>query len=284
MKKINKIKDYLSMFSPRWPATSRIDSEFVNIDLNSSCNHLGDVLFFAPLIMSLKKSGIDVYVNDRYSFYSNIFGISPIVRQGPTLGRSFDSKERALFRPGGHVNFYDFEPGPISRSIHNRFVNEDLYECSLRAVKSMLMNFSNEHGFELNKNITNSDYFVVAPSLNSRTKGFFPNQKRTEEEFITNLQGLKSHCCAVLVGEQNAVFPSSKRDLSSYVDLDIRGQTKWSDLIPLIANPRCKSVLSYDTFPYHLATLLDKETNMLSRSWLTGFEHSWISQRFMPAF
>lgn len=285
---INKIKDYVAIFFSHLNYQININKNIVNIDLSNNCNHLGDVLIFGPLIAGLIKSGYIVRVSDAYGFYRRLLNLEGITSEdGFYIGRSYLDIDRRRIGKKGLINFYSFPARPIAQALHDRFIFSASYDQSLNLIKDNLKKLSAIFNLEFSSLAVDGfdKFIVVSPSMNSRSFGFYPSKRSMESGFIKNiLQYKEKNIRIILIGQSNKSPSSFEIQLAGLVDLDLRGKTHWLDLPGLFSRPECCAVVTFDTFTYHLAVLLDKKIDLFSKSWLSKSEYKWIANRFTPAF
>ncbi|WP_071467526.1 hypothetical protein [Polynucleobacter asymbioticus] len=279
-----KLFDYLSIIYPNSQNFHFIDDKNVNIDLSNACNHLGDTILFAPLISGLIDAGYHVRVNDNFHMYEKLFNIEPILCEGFFIGRSYNREDRARIGKDGLINFYSLPALPIAQSIHNRFLPATSYKTSLNSVVSRLRLVGQSSSLSLNLDRFNS-YVLVSPATNSRSFGFYPNQIKTNSDFISTVSTYKNNKSTIIkIGSKSLNTTRIEKDLARYVDIDLSGKTQWYDLLGLLINKKFNSIVTYDTFTYHLAVLLGCNTDLFNKSWLSKSEFNWISKRFTPGF
>lgn len=284
MDKVNKIIDYIKILRRVRIEKLGIHQSVVNVRLDNKYNHLGDTLVFAPLVSGLIRSGYDVRVNDRYQIFKNLYGSGNVNSAGFELGRSYSNSERKRFSKNGNINFYAFPAGPIAKTLHNRYLDDSIYNDSLQDFKRRLFELSTRSNV-LDSYEAKNNYIIISPAINSRRFGFNPDPNEVKEKFLQKV--LEYHKKGVLIVKigQNTL-KNSKIDhlLDRLVNIDLTGKTHWFDLPSLFISERCLSIVTFDTFTYHLAVLLERPHDVFSKSWLNKYESEWIRSRFLPAF
>jgi len=284
---INKFIDYGEIFTSGNNNYYHINSNNITINLLDSCNHLGDVLFFTPLVAGLLDCGYNVTSHDNYNLINILFSLNNKNKVNSFhIARSFRPLIRKDIVAPGLINFYSFQIGPAAMNLHNKFLSNLVYEKSLNLVKKNLIHLSKIYKNEnLLHCIGDNNFVIVAPSFNSRKFGFYPNSFETAENFYSKIMYYKKlNRKIVLIGEVQADLLAMPVDWKNIADLDLRGLTKWFELPYIFSDSRCEGIISFDTFPYHLSCLMDKSSVLFSRSWIAKYESNWIRSRFMPAF
>ena len=282
-----KISDYIKIFfSKKICLDIAKDDKKVLIDIYDECNHMGDVLFFGPLIQGLVNIGCPLSVFDRHDFYKNLYSLKIQASYDYTIFRSYRHQDRLQHAnsPSNLVNFYESSGAPISKWLYSRFLRSG-YDQSLNTFISNLRKYS--VGFARSKNIDsifNSEYVIFSPFINSRKIGLYPPKDLILKDIIKQLNYYKFINKKIILVGQSALLNDNFNLFKEYIDIDLMDQTNIYDLVNIIDSPKCIAVLSYDTFTYHLATLLKKRAHLYSKSWLIKLEYEWIKQRFTPAF
>ena len=283
-----KISDYFKIFYSNNKICLDIpkDDKKVLIDIYDECNHMGDVLFFGPLIQGLVNNGCPLSVFDRHDFYKNLYSLKIQASYDYTIFRSYRHQDRLqnANSPSNLVNFFESSGVPISKWLYSRFLRSG-YDQSLNTFISNLRKYS--VGFARSKNIDsifNSEYVIFSPFINSRRVGLYPPKDLILKDIIKQLNYYKFINKKIILVGQSVLLNDNFNLFKEYIDIDLMDQTNIYDLVNIIDSPKCIAVLSYDTFTYHLATLLKKRTHLYSKSWLIKLEYEWIKQRFTPAF
>lgn len=277
--------DYLHQFKPFTLETGHITgiNNYIFIDLASDNNHLGDLLFFGPLILRLLNDNRLAGVEDPFDFYKSILRIKSSEIPQFIIYRSKLGVENSYSKlPNFRVNFYNSSPLPISQYIYN-LVYDDRYHEFTRAFSDCIL-YSKDHQFS--KHIENfGEYVIFSPYINSRKFGFFPSSKSVLTEMFYKVNEYRSlGLKIILVGSLSSCANHLPEFYLDYVDIDLRGMTSITQLISLISDKKCHSIITYDTFTYHLSYLLGAHIDLYKKSWLSPQELSWISKRYYPAF
>jgi len=276
-----KLRNYLKIFKTPDTQKGNIKSKNIHIDLSCETNHLGDTLIFTPLVFGLIDQKFNVTANDPYGLINKIFKIKKKPqRNSLKIGRSnkFANHKKLDF----NINFYSMPNEPIAKGLFKKFLEESEYSNTIRRLKGLISELGDCQN--LKPEITQGKFVIFAPEINSRKFGFYPSQKSTRTEIKKQILSMKKEGYKIiLIGSSKDKY-SEKFGTNMPVDYDLRGETKWHELIYLINHENFHMLITFDTFPYHLACILNAENMVFSRSWINQSEYFWIKGRFIPAF
>ena len=279
---VNKFTDYISIFKKNNNKTAVIDSSIVNIDLSDSCNHLGDTILFGPLIMGLIQKGYLVNVTDNYGMYKLLFGLNEVSVGGFCIGRSYSPFLRQRIGDPGLINFYSLSDIPIAESLYKKFLPGENHHSSLESFRKIFFDKMIRASIVP---LIDVNHIIISPSINSRAIGIYPSPSKVYGEFISKVHQYKIKGYSIVsIGQIGLKKSQLECQLEGLTDIDLRGKTKWHQLPSMFVNPNCYSIVTFDTFTYHLGILLKIKHDLFSKSWLSKSEYKWIEKRFTPGF
>lgn len=236
-----------------------------HFDFTDPSTHLGDRLFFFPLIIHLIKNGQMVSVSNQdfltISLMERLFGITV-----PTgTANAFDTvvyprpsflNFMGLYRKVAIVDFTDTRArNHVSRQLIESFCrlfSLDL-DPQIMGVDSLSSNY---------KQINSQDrYFLFSNYINSGIfrKRFVDESKLIKQALALKNQGYK----IVLVGSKSDA--DIDRIKYPFVDVDLRGKTTVSDMVDLVRSPNVYGAVTYDNFLMHLIGICNKKAFVLFR-------------------
>jgi hypothetical protein len=237
-----KISDYIRILSSKntFIDISK-DYNKILIDIYDECNHLGDVLFFGPLIQGLDDIGCPLFVFDRHDFYKNLYSFKMQASYDYTIFRSYRNQKRSHYKnsPSNLINFYESSSIPISKWLYSRFLSSG-YNHSLNRFISNLKKYSD--GFARSNNIESifkSEYVIFSPFINSRRFGFYPSKDLILKNIIEELDRYKFINKNIILVGQSALLNDNINLFKEYkltsADLDL-------DLKPRLGNLLYKGI------------------------------------------
>lgn len=244
-------------------------SKKILFDFSHFTTHLGDRLFFLPLLYHLNAQGYQIYLskNDRISknFLNKVciqkihflemdsIGYSEVIVVVPNPSVSDIYKK---YRNSFYIDFND--------NFCNKKIAEQLLESISTILKIQTQLVKLTTNFEKKSNWlsgTKPQYYLFNNYLDSgRFRKLFLNEKL----LLNKANQLRSQGYYIIhIGS----LQDKNNDCNKYVfvNLDLRGITDPSDLPGLISDPRVIGVISYDNVLMHLAGLYCKDAWILFR-------------------
>lgn len=276
---INKIPQINTLINFSYLNITTIEFNFA--DKNT---HLGDRLFFFPLILCLIEKNIKVYINTEDKITQSLFyeiyrinlleslpciNIDAVVITKPSFF-SLNVKRNNLIV----INFSDFKCGsrlPIQLILSF----EKLLNLDLNIKPFYYEVIDSYHLLE-----KNDKYFVFNNYIDS---GLF-------RKFFCKQNLLLSKCISLKKDGYKIIHVGSKADVENdkfyydFVDLDLRGIITPSELIQIIKSKNVHGVISFDNFIMHLNGLYSKKAYILFRgrftSKATKFHYCYVNNSF----
>lgn len=243
---------------------------FFYFDLNHSTTHLGDRLFFFPLLYVLINNGYSVCVSSSdvttRDMFKKIYGI-PIsfIPEGITTDSIF------LPQPSFLSSFNKIEMGYVI----------DFGDCttSSKITEQLIYSFNTQFLLEIrnpridlppNPTISrflnaNETYYIFSNYINS---GSFRRHFVNQDVLISKALEMKRLGYKIIHVGSSA---DATNDCVTYqfVDIDLRGKTSIIDSIELINSPNVHGSITYDNFFMHLTGLYGKIAYVLFRGRFT---------------
>ncbi len=236
-------------------------------DFSHKTTHLGDRLFFFPLIRSLVELNIPIKVNDSSTneLFRKIYGIDvprassehfiAIIPKPSFLRFLLKYKDVVL------VDFTDLNvESKISLELISSF--NRLFKLNLNAnVDVNALNSSNYSSFAGKSLFDSKKYVVFNNYINS---GFFRIYFKDSKLLSRECEKFRNNGFEIIhVGSKS----DKKNDINKYdfVSLDFRGLLTMVELVELISLPNVFGVVTFDNFIMHLAHLFDKPSWILFR-------------------
>ena len=243
------------------------DSRRIFVDLSDSTTHLGDRLFFLPLLMALAKShhGVCLSHQDRWTnpLIVNLLGGSPL-----PVGQA-DAHDLVVFPKPSYVNFrgfyqnavlVDFTDRAATQKISQQLVDSMGGVCKLDlSTASALASSSEERSDPLLP--SDGQYILFSNYINSgRFRKYFVDESRLLDE-----------CRRLKQDGLRIVHVGSAEDLAAdnaeypFVDIDLRGKIDIARLVNLVGCPQVVGAVTYDNFLMHLIGFYQKRVSVLFR-------------------
>lgn len=243
------------------------DSSRIFVDLSDSTTHLGDRLFFLPLLMALAKSrcGVCLSHQDRWTnpLIVNILGGAPL-----PVGQA-DAKDLVVFPKPSYGNFWryyrhallvDFTDRAATQKISQQLVDSMGGVCKLDlSTASALASSSEERSDPLLP--SDGQYILFSNYINS---GQFRKYFVDESRLLNECRRLKQNGVKIVhvgsaedLAADDAVYP--------FVDIDLRGKIDVARLVNLARCPQVVGAVTYDNFLMHLMGLYHKQASVLFR-------------------
>ena len=237
-------------------------------DFSHHSTHLGDRLFFFPLVRSLQESGIEIL----FSEYDKI-----------TKELYLSMDQTFLFTAINTSKQHDLVviPAPSLLAKTRDYINSNLLICNFTDVKDKNILEELALGFKkayknkhldniyivnqdinfINKLNTDCNYFIYSNYIDSGSfRKYFINKKSLALKAIELKEG---GCKLIHVGSKSDL--RNDESIYNFIDIDLRGELSIPQLIQLIGNNKIKGVISYDNFIMHLSGMFNKKAYILFR-------------------
>jgi len=237
------------------------------VDLSDSTTHLGDRLFFLPLLMALAKShrGLCLSNQDRWTnpLIVNLLGGAPL-----PVGQA-DANDLVVFPKPSYVNFrgryqdavlVDFTDPAATQKISQQLVDSMGSVCKFDLPTASAL-ASSSVGYSDQLLANDAQYFLFSNYINSgRFRKYFVDESR-----------LLNECRRLKQNGVKIVHVGSAEDLAAddaeypFVDIDLRGKIDIARLVNLVGCPQVVGAVTYDNFLMHLMGLHHKHASVLFR-------------------
>ena len=249
--------------------------------------HLGDQLFFKPLVMKLVNEGYTVSVKSSRSMiiffeynqkfpedYSNTLIISSS-RLLLHLQNIFGIKISYFLFDTNSINI----DSPVANYICEKFSNYFSLSKKLSVVSNT--DFLIET-FDNNENLlpANYTYILFNNYYDSGLFRVFPSDKK---RLINHLKLEHKKYKVVHLGS-NKDFSKDNKKYNNIVDIDLRGKTTIKQLYALFLNNKIHCVYTFDTFTLHLANIFNCPVKLVLKRFLTEKERKQKQIAFSSLF
>jgi hypothetical protein len=234
------------------------------IDFCHSTTHLGDRLFFIPLVQSLLNHGVKVKILDD-GLFSKLY-LSVVGSELPNQSVS-DLASVLIIKPS-LLNKREIYPNSIVIDFTDeRARNEISYQLveSMSILFGISLEFKKIYRKQVNRPVnfleSASKYIVFNNYIDS---GRF-------RKFFLNLSKLDSKCIFFKKMGYKIIHVGSDKDKKldgntyNFVDMDLRGALSIVDLIDIISSKNVFGVVTFDNFIMHIAHIFSKKTWVLFR-------------------
>lgn len=249
----------------RWEQTAKS----FYFDFTDRTTHLGDRLFFLPLIKLLVLSGYAVSFskNDKITgvFLDRILGITPVLIQSPSINDyilfpapSYLRLKRKYKNPT-IVNFTDHNcPNKITMTLVDSVIKTFNLDVEISEFKSIIKSNSKSHLYQLDPS---QKYMLFSNYIDSgRFRKLFLNQKK----LIKKADYFKRNGFKIVHLGSIADLNADRRKYD-FIDIDLRGKTTISQIIDLVELPCVVGAITYDNFLMHLVGMYGKIAYVLFR-------------------
>ncbi len=238
-------------------------------DFSDRTTHLGDRLFFFPLIDLLVKAGYPVRIANGDKLTGVL--LQKIISFSPAQSNKPSETECVIFPAPSFLNFkkiykkfavVDFTDTNCSRKISEEIV------CSFKNKFNLCLNDvtfdvkSNKAADSIQKIIPSEyNYYIFSNYVDSgRFRKLFINEKKLVQKALQlKREGYK----IIHVGSVNDI--ASDQRCYPFVDIDMRGKTNISDIVDIVNSPNVIGALTYDNFIMHLVGMYGKVAYVLFR-------------------
>ena len=242
-------------------------------DFSDPTTHLGDRLFFIPLIDSLIAAGFSVCINANDMITDvlaeSILGLSLKKTDAPS------SKALTVYPAPSYLNFkrlypksclVDFTDLAVLTKICEQLIlsfNKYFQLTLQNKIFSWTINSSSTSNFLINDRST--EYYLFSNYIDSgRFRKFFIDESKLFKQAVKlKRQGYK----IIHVGSKQ----DKLKDTNHYpfVDVDLRGETSIGDLIHMVKAENVIGAITYDNFLMHLFGIYGKVAYILFRGRFT---------------
>lgn len=266
----------------------------VIVHLDHPLIHVGDQIFFRPLVQHLKQAGFDVSMTHAPQL-GFLFGDMPRAEPRASPGALVVSRHEvlrtALAAYGAAADYFVFYMASraIRRPIANFFIEAfadwfEVPELNRRIDAARMLPFQPSPEIALAKFALPDlrPLIVLSNYIDSGLHRKLPWRERT---MVRHAAMLKHAAGGVIVHVGTARDRAHDgRDYSGIVDYDLRGRTSVQDLFHLLAAPNILRVFCFDTAILHIAYLLKVETELFTRYYFSGAEREQKAVAFYRFF
>lgn len=246
-----------------------IDSGSFCFDFSDATTHLGDRLFFIPLMKALAEKGYDLRISQHDTvtevLLRKIIGVSPVGMTDLNASDciifpapSFSNLNRK-YKKGVLVDFTDTA---CSQKVTMQLIDSvnQFFDLNLKhtGLKKICVNDNSRSSFGLS---IDQEYWLFSNYIDS---GRFRKLFLNENKLVKKAEYIKSKGF-------NIIHVGSKADADKdgrkyeFVDIDLRGKTSISEMIDLVQLPSVVGAITYDNFLMHLMGIYGKVAYVLFR-------------------
>jgi hypothetical protein len=243
--------------------------QHIYFDFDDPTTHLGDRLFFFPLIAQLHAKGFTLSLNladnvTRQIFYA-LYGVDPFLDGGDK------DVDLAVIPKPSYLN---------KRETHKSLLVVDFTDSKITGIitESLIMSFGKLFAQHLNAqclSICNPRFRIFPTTILAENQNYYLFSNYIHSGFFRkwflNENRLQLKCIEIKNQGYKIIHVGSAQDkvgdkkFYSYVDLDLRGKLSLIQLILLLASPKINGSITYDNFLMHLTGLFNKEAYVLFR-------------------
>jgi hypothetical protein len=238
-------------------------------DFSHNTTHLGDRLFFIPLIEMLHSAGYELLFSPNDKITQPLFdGILRVPLSFKAAEEDFDGLTimplpSLLSRYKRHAALLavDFSDVSCNLSIAQQLVTSVCLELGIEIQETYPLAVRESEPSDLIKTGEESMFFIFSNYIDSgRFRKFFLD----EEVLFRKARELKSLGYRIIhVG--SAQDKANDKRHYDFIDMDLRGKLRIADIPKFVNDPRIRGVVSYDNVFMHLAGLFDKPAFVLFR-------------------
>lgn len=264
------------------------------LHLDHPLMHVGDQIFFRPLVWRLKEAGFDIRVTRRPSV-DFLFDDVPRAEIRPHPGAlvvcRHEAVRDALASYGSRADYFIIRQfsrairRPVANFILDAFVEWfGLAELDRRIDRGCFLPFSARSGLVLKRFALPETQPLIVLS-NYIDSGFHRKLPSRERAMLRQAAELKSDAGAAIIHVGTGRDRErDRRDYSTLVDHDLRAQTSVEDMFDLLAARNIRRVFCFDTAILHIAYLLQVPTTLFARYYFTRAEREQKSLAFYKFF
>lgn len=266
----------------------------VIVHLDHPLFHVGDQIFFRPLVQRLKEGGFQVSVTTSPNL-EFLFKDMPRVELRQQPGALVISRVEALDNAaavyGPSASYFGFYMASrsIVRPIAN-FLLEALIDwfrlshLDRRVRRASFCPFATAPESVLKKFRIPLDQPLVILS-NYIDSGHHRKLPWREREIVHRAANFSRGIGGLIVHVGTARDKERDRqDYANVVDVDLRGATTVEDLFHLLAHSRIRAVFCFDTAILHIARIFGAETTLVTRHYLSPREREQKARAFYQFF
>jgi hypothetical protein len=241
------------------------DQAIFNFDFTHQTTHLGDRLFFFPLIKSLHDKNIPYRITDNglteKLFYA-IYGVCLLSSTGKNYINVVPKPSLlCFFKKYDNLILCDF----TDLKVNNKVSLELISSFSLLFNINLDSNYSFDFNAKIplrNEFLTDGDSYIIFNNyINS---GFF-------RIFFLDMNLIIDKCILFKNSGFKIIHVGSLHDkrndsnIYTFVDMDLRGLLSPDELISLLSNPNVFGIVTLDNFIMHIGHIFNKNTWVLFR-------------------
>lgn len=248
-----------------------IDHSLKNVflDFSDRTTHLGDRLFFIPLINALVNKGFPVSISSKDNVTLEL--VECIVGVALKKGEAPSAHDIVIYPAPSYANLHTDYPDAVI---------VDFTDCEVTAKISDQLITSVNKLFHLNlmeKKFKPLEAPKFSPSDNPKRCYLFSNYIDSggfrkffvdENKLLAKAQNIKKQGYKIIhVGSKQD--RANDKKLYPFVDVDLRGQTSIAELIQMVQSENVIGAITYDNFLMHLVGMYGKIAYVLFRGRFT---------------
>ncbi|WVH09094.1 MAG: hypothetical protein EoVTN8_416 [Fluviibacter phosphoraccumulans EoVTN8] len=270
-----KCETYSKLSLPLLRVYGHVDSNSRSFyfDFTDSTTHLGDRLFFLPLLKALDQKKISIYLNSKDSTSIQLLNISHV--NFNLIDNVLDSQICVVF------------PKPSFTSLSKNYrsaiiVDFTDFNSVTKISEQLILSFSKYFQLSLknriysmsNRSLFDSDYFINEGSLGCYLFSNYIDSGRFRKFFVDENK-LSARAIDLKKQGYRIIHVGSKQDRISddnhypFVDVDLRGETSVAALIQIVNSENVVGAITYDNFLMHLVGIHRKVAHVLFRGRFT---------------
>lgn len=216
--------------------------------------HLGDLLFFEPLICYLSKFfKIEIITKSKLSFYFKNCNYKVVSEYNPRTDLTISYLSNFLItKIKFSSNLIAIDPNYLlaNDNLTNQLINSFSFILKKKNIKNELLssikNIDSKYKY-------NFKYLLVNNEIYSSIHMFILFKNKFNKIFLNKITKLKKNYKIIKVGNSN------NNTLSDVIDIDLSKKTNLKDIFFLVSNKNCIGTISFDNFLMHLAFMYKKK-------------------------
>ncbi len=236
-----------------------------NFDFTDSTTHLGDRLFFFPLIRALYDRKIPIMITDNglteRLFYS-VYGIHLKSSKSGNYVNVIPKSSFLRFKKKYHnLLVCDFTDLRVENKISVELIKSFNLLFSFNLAYNTVSDYRSPIFFDYLALAKNFKYIIFNNYVNS---GFF-------RIYFVNKNRLNQKCISLKKLGYKVIHVGSLQDKKSdqeiydFVDVDLRGLLSVEELVSLLDSPNVLEIVTFDNFIMHIGHMFNKTTWVLFR-------------------
>ncbi len=256
---------------------------------NNLLAHLGDQLFFEPLLRSLKNKGIKVSISPTETMKKYFEILKYQIIEKPIL-QDYDliiTRSDFFYLLKEERNILFIKTTNLSQRVCNMIVDEVFKFLNLDINSEINyipqnLNLENYENYLIKKEINDNFKYIIFSNYIDSGYMFNNRKKICNLEKFCKTKAKERKYKIIHIGSNN----DKKRDKRKYdfIDVDLRGKTDIIDLFYLISLFQVKEYVGMDGFIMHLFFINFKKTNICIRNKLTQKREEEIIKYVNPPF